>query len=267
MPQDANRNVIRPESLVPFQIDRQAAQDKFGGWLRGLWFRPSDLKHKARVADMAGVYVPYWTFDARVDSDWTAQAGYYYYETETYTATGSDGKPTTKTRQVRRTRWEPAWGRRADVFDDVLICASKGLPSDLAERLKTFDTRRLVPYEPGFLAGWRAEEYAVDLNTGWHQAVDRMEAAQRQRCAGDVPGDTHRFLHVTNRFSQQTFKHVLLPIWISAYRYDDKVFRFLVNGQTGEVTGKAPLSVLKIVLFIAVVAALIALIAVLVGSR
>ncbi len=267
MQQDANRNVIRPESLVPFQIDQAAARDKFSGWLRGLWFRPSDLKHKARVADMAGVYVPYWTFDANVDSDWTAQAGYHYYETESYTETDSDGETVTKTRQVQRTRWEPAWGKRSDFFDDFLICASRGLPPKLADKLETFDTRALRPYEPGFLAGWRAEEYAIDLNTAWHQAVDRMEGVQQKRCAGDVPGDTHRFLNVTNRFYNQTFKHVLLPIWISAYRYEDKVFRFLVNGQTGEVTGKAPLSVVKIVLFVAAIIAVIALIVVLASSR
>ena len=256
--QEANRNVIRPESLVPFLVEKQAAAEKFSSWLKGLWFRPYDLKHKARVADMAGVYVPYWTFDANVASDWQAQAGYYYYETETYTETDSSGNTETKTRQVRRTRWESAWGNRADFFDDVLVCASKGLPVDLAEKLKTFDTKQLRPYEPGYLAGWRAEEYAVDLNAAWHQAVTRMEQAQERRCAGDVPGDTHRFLRVTNRFADETFKHVLLPIWISSYRYNDKVFRFLVNGQTGEVTGKAPLSVFKIVMFIAIIAAIIA---------
>lgn len=251
--QEANRNVIRPESLVPFQVDRSAANDKFSGWIRGLWFRPNNLKHQAKVKEMTGVYVPYWTFDAQVDSDWTAEAGYYYYETEHYI--NEDGS--TEERRVQKIRWEPAWGFRSDFHDDVLVCASKGLPRDLAEKLRTFDTAKLISYDPQYLSGWKAEEYAVELNDGWKESVQKIDAIQNARCAGDVPGDTHQFLNVSNKFYNETFKHVLLPIWISAYRYNDEVYRFLVNGQTGEVTGKAPYSIIKILLFIAFIAALI----------
>jgi hypothetical protein len=249
--QEANRNLIQPESVVPFKVDGTTAAAKFKSWVGGLWFRPSDLKQRASVTEMTGVYVPYWTFDARVDSSWTAQAGYYYYVTEEYTETNSEGDEVTRTREVRHTRWEPAWGSRRDLYDDLLVCASKGLPESLTDKLSTFDTRELQPYSPAFLAGWKAEEYAVDLNEAWRRAIDRMEASQDSRCAGDVPGDTHRFLNVTNRFSDETFKHVLLPVWLSAFRYNQKAYRFLVNGQTGEVVGKAPWSVIKIVLFIA----------------
>jgi DNA-directed RNA polymerase subunit RPC12/RpoP len=249
--QQENRNLIRPESVVPFQVDGKAAAARFKEWVKGLWFRPSDLKQRASVTEMTGVYVPYWTFDARVDSSWTAEAGYHYYVTEEHTETDEEGNEVTETREVQHTRWEPAWGSRHDVYDDLLVCASKGLPEKLADKLSTFDTRALQPYDPAFLAGWKAEEYALDLNGAWKRAVTSMEATQESRCSGDVPGDTHRFLYVTNRFSDETFKHVLLPVWLSAFRYGDKAFRFLVNGQTGEVVGRAPWSVIKIVLFIA----------------
>ena len=248
--QEANRNLIRPESVVPFRVDGGNAAGLFRKWLGSLWFRPSDLQRRARVSTMAGVYVPYWTFDSKVQSSWTAQAGYYYYETETYWDRDPNGKQVQKTRQVRKTRWEPAWGSRGDAYDDVLICASRGLPEELARRLGTFDTRGLQPYDPKFLAGWKAEEYALDLNGGWAQAVQRMEASQSQRCAGDVPGDTYRNLHVTSRYFDETFKHVLLPLWLASFRYGGKAYRFLVNGQTGEVEGRAPYSVIKIVLFV-----------------
>ncbi len=257
MEQQSDRNVLRPESLVPFHVDKKVAGEKFSGSIHGLWFRPSDLKHRAEVSEMNGVYVPYWTFDAQVDSSWKAQAGYHYYETETYTERDASGNTVRRTRQVQRTRWVWSSGRRDDLYDDLLVCASRGLPHDLADRLTTFDTARLVPYEPNYLAGWKAEEYAVELNDAWKTAVGRMEASQRSRCASDVPGDTHRFLSVQNQFSGETFKHVLLPIWISSYRYHEKVYRFLVNGQTGEVTGKAPWSWLKITLFSAVIVALV----------
>ena len=241
------RRLIRPESLVPFRIEKERAHTEFKNWISKLWFRPNDLKHRAKVAEIGGVYVPYWTFDSVVASDWTAQAGYYYYETESYTTT-ENGQTVTRTRQVRRTRWVPAWGSRTDAFDDVLICASGGLPSELAHDLETFDTTALVPYSSEYLAGFKAEEYSVELNDGWESAVDRMANVQKRRCSNDVPGDTQRFLSVRNAYSSQTFKHVLLPIWIASYRYGDDIHRFLVNGQTGEVTGTAPWSWIKITL-------------------
>ncbi len=247
--QEDNRNVLRPESLLPFAVDKKASGDAFSKWLAGLWFRPNDLKKMAKVHEIAGVYVPFWTFDAHVDSSWTAEAGYYYYVEEEYTTT-ENGEEVTKTRQVRHTRWESAWGRRSDDFDDVLVCASKGLPVELADQFKTFNTQQLVPYSPGFLAGWRAEEYAIDLENGFGFARNKMDAEQQKRCGQDVPGDTHRNLSVDNTYSALTYKHVLLPVWIAAYRYHDKVFRFLVNGQTGEVVGKAPWSWIKITLLV-----------------
>lgn len=252
-----NRRALRPESLLPFAIDKKRAQAAFTAWLGRLWFRPSNLKAMAKISELAGVYIPFWTYDAHVDSSWTAEAGYYYYVDEEYT-TQENGKTVVKTRQVRHTRWERAWGSRSDDYDDLLVCASQGLPRELADRFKTFNMAALVPYSAGYLAGWRAEEYGVDLQAGFEIAKQRIVASQEQRCARDVPGDTHRGLRVENTLSNLTYKHVLLPLWIAAYRYDGKVYRFLVNGSTGEVVGKAPWSWVKITL--ALVATLIVLI-------
>ncbi len=259
--QEENRKLLRPESLVPFGIDRKNANDNFSRWMRRLWFRPNDLKHLAKVQEVAGVYVPFWTYDAHVESSWTADAGYYYYVTEEYEVE-ENGETVTRTREIRHTRWESAWGQRSDDYDDVLVCASVGLPPDLADSMKSFDTAQLVPYTPGYLAGWSAEEYAVDLQAGFGRAQQKIDTEQSARCARDVPGDTHRALDVSSQYSNLTFKHVLLPIWIAAYRYRGEIYRFLVNGQTGEVQGKAPYSWIKIALFALAVAALIALIAI-----
>ncbi|MEM9865689.1 MAG: zinc ribbon domain-containing protein [Myxococcota bacterium] len=245
---------ITPQALVPFFVEQAEAQAKFRGWLHGLWFRPNALKKQAEVGAIAGVYVPYWTFDANVASRWTAQAGYYYYVTVRYTAY-ENGKSVQRTRQERRTRWEPASGSRRDRYDDVLVVASRGLPEKLADRMTTFDTRALVPYDPRYLAGWRAEEYAVELDAASQSGRQRIVAEQKRRCARDVPGDTHRSLQVQNTIADETFKHVLLPLWIASYRFKDKPYRFLVNGQTGEVTGEAPWSWIKITLLVLVLAA------------
>jgi hypothetical protein len=109
--------------------------------------------------------------------------------------------------------------------------------------------------------GWRAEEYQINLNAAWQRAVSLIEQEQTRRCSGDVPGDTQTALQVKNGFSDERYKHVLLPIWISAYRYRDKTFQFLVNGQSGEVQGKAPWSYWKIGFMILLVLMLLALVA------
>lgn len=253
--QDARADHYMPESLVPFGVDRAKAIASFKGWLGKLWFRPSNLKEKASVSELHGVYIPYWTFDCQVTSRWNADAGYYYYTEETYTAT-ENGKSVTKTRRVRHTRWEPVSGQRHDGYDDHLVCASKGMPEDLARKILPFDTRsQLVAYAPQYLQGYSAESYAVDLKEAWGRGQEEIAAEQVSRCAKDVPGDTQRNLRANHEFAAATFKHVLLPVWIAAFRYNDKLFRFLVNGQTGEVAGKAPYSVTKIVLFVAALVA------------
>ncbi|MCC6553904.1 MAG: zinc ribbon domain-containing protein [Polyangiaceae bacterium] len=255
---EAAAGAIRPESMVPFTVDKTTANRTFEQWLGGLWFRPNDLKKMARLEQMGGVYIPFWTFDAHVYSQWQAEAGYYYYETEHY----RDEQGNTQTRQVQRTRWEPAHGHRSDAFDDVIVCASKGLPEELVSRFRTFDTKRLVPYQPEYLAGWKAEFYAIDLMPAYNQAERIMASTQQERCGRDVPGDTHRGLMVQNSFSRQTFKHVLLPVWIAAYRYNGKPYQFLVNGQTGEVVGHAPYSFWKIFLLVLAIVAVVVAIAV-----
>lgn len=248
-------NLIRPESLVPFKIPREQGTQLFSKWVGGLWFRPSALKHMAKVQEIFGLYVPFWTFDALVSSQWRAERGWHYTELETYTTT-ENGQTVTRTRSVTKTRWEYASGSRQDMFDDELVCGSKGLPQQLVNKFSTFNTAELVPFRPEFLAGWRAESYAIDLMPAWQLAQQRMAQQQQGRCAGDVGGNTQRNLEVRNQFSRVTFKHVLLPVWIAAYRFNNKPYRFLINGQTGEVVGEAPWSYVKIALFVLLLVAI-----------
>jgi DNA-directed RNA polymerase subunit RPC12/RpoP len=238
--QESNRNLLRPESLVPLDVGRATVEKNFRAWLRSLWFRPNALKSIERF-DALGVYVPYWTFDARVHSDWSADAGYYYYVTVMVPT-----KRGLRPQRVRKIRWVPAWGQRDDVYDDVLVHASAGVPEALAAKLGAWDTKALVPYRPEYLAGWRAEEYQVDLEQGWTRARDFMVQTQRSRCSGDVPGDTQRDLRVRNEFAETRWKHVLLPIWSLSYRFRGKSYTVLVHGQTGRVHGEAPWSWVKI---------------------
>lgn len=249
--QEANRNAIRPESVVPLDVGKGTAERAFRSWIRGLWFRPGALK-RADPSAAVGLYVPFWTYDCAVHSDWSADAGYYYYTTETYWTT-ENGRRVQRTRQVRHTRWVPAWGKRDDFYNDLLINASRGLPEGLVHRLGEFDLRALAPYRPEYLAGWRAEEYQRDLAAGWEAAQGFVEGSQRRRCSGDVPGDTQRNLRVKNTVRDVRWKHILLPIWVIHYRFNKRVYPVLIHGQTGRVVGEAPYSVWKILLLVLIV--------------
>lgn len=253
--QEASRNAIRPESLIPLEVGRGSVEETFRRWISSLWFRPNAIKRTKRV-EAVGVYVPAWTFDAAVHSDWSAQSGTYYWVTETYT-TRINGKRQVRTRRVRKVRWWPSWGQRDDHHDDRLVIASRGIDEDLAGSLGDFSTEGLVPYEPSFLAGWRAEEYQVDLEEGWRRGQRMIEELQRERCADDVPGDTHRSLSVRNTFRDVRWKHVLLPMWSVTYDFRGRSYAVLINGQTGRIAGRAPYSWVKIAL--AVLGGLLAL--------
>jgi len=241
--------VVRPEGLLPFRITRDTALQSFRKWLHSLWLRPNDLKSASRINKMQGAYIPFWTFDAGTDSWWTAEAGYYYYVTVQVRENGQ-----TVSRQERRVRWEPASGTLQMFFDDVPVPASRGVDESLTRKLEPFPTADLTPYEPSYLSGFLAEENAVDLPEALETAKVRMHEEIRAACAREVPGDTHRNLQVETAFDALAYKNALLPIWISAYDYHGKPYRFLVNGVTGQCTGTAPWSWIKVTLLILAIA-------------
>jgi DNA-directed RNA polymerase subunit RPC12/RpoP len=261
--QAAHRQPLRPESIVPLEFGRAKAEQAARRWLKQRWFRPRALEPLASF-QARGVYLPYWTFDARVHSDWSADAGHYYYETQLVPVM-VQGKLRMQSRQVRKIRWVPAWGQRDDVYDDLLVHASKGVAEELVAKLGGFDTKALVPYQPEYLAGWQAEEYQHDLEASWSRGRERIVESQRARCSSDVPGDTQRNLKVDNRIFDVRWKHVLLPLWCLTYRYAGKDWRVLINGQNAQVKGEAPLSVPKLLAFVAVL--LLAVLAVLLLAR
>lgn len=237
----ADNKFIRPEGLLPFTIPRNAALQSFRKWMHGLWLRPNDLKSSSRLNTMQGAYIPFWTFDAATNSWWTAEAGYYY-----YVEVGSGQNR----RREQRVRWEPVSGSLELFFDDLPVPASRGLDSSLCRDIEPYPTATLTPYDPSYLSGFLAEENAIDLPEALETAKDRMRSEIRSACAREVPGDTHRNLNVQTNFSALAYKNALLPVWIAAYDYKGKPYRFLVNGVTGKVSGTAPWSWIKVTLLI-----------------
>ncbi|NVO27176.1 primosomal protein N' (replication factor Y) - superfamily II helicase [Donghicola sp. C2-DW-16] len=242
---------IKPRGLLPFGLDEKGAREAMNKWLGSLWFAPNGLQEYARKGrKMQGVYVPYWTYDADTNTRYTGARGTVYYETHRVMVNGK-----AETRTVQKVRWTPVSGRVARWFDDVLVLASKSLPQKYTDALEPWDLSALEPYSPEFLAGFRAEGYTVALDEGFETARIKMSRVIERDVKFDIGGDRQQISNMDTQVSNVTFKHVLLPVWVAAYKYRGKTFRFVVNGRTGRVQGERPYSAWKIAL--AVIAGLI----------
>ncbi len=240
--------VIVPESLLPHKVTRDDSKALFGKWVKSRWFAPGDLSKRAKLAGMDGVYLPYWTYDSETYTQYQGMRGEYYWVTVTY----RDSQGNTRTRSERRTRWYPASGTVHVSFDDVLVCASKSLPRKLVEELEPWDMEALTPFHPGYVSGFVAERYQIGLEEGFHRAEERMDPVIRKAIRADIGGDVQRIISTHTMHQHVTFKHLLLPVWISAFKYNKKTFRIMVNARTGEVQGERPWSAFKIIALILV---------------
>jgi len=256
VPYTETKPAFRPESVLPFRVAETAARDGIRRWYGRLWLAPSALEKRALTDTVRGVYLPYWTFDAHVEADWTAEAGHYYDETETVFV---NGQP--RVRRVRKVRWAPAAGHVSHFFDDDLVCASVGVQPALVRAIEPFPTKELEAYDAAYVAGWVVERYQIDLVGGAQRARDDMNAKLQAMCAAQVPGDTYRNLLVRPDYSQQTFKHILAPAWLLQYTYGARRFQCVMNGVTGAVSGQYPKSPWKIALLVVVVIVVIVILA------
>lgn len=233
---------IKPKAVMPFVLTEDAARGAMTDWLGGLWFAPNGLAEYARKGrKMQGIYVPYWTFDADTKSSYRGQRGTVYYENRTVRRNGKS-----ETVRVQKIRWRPVSGRVARFFDDVLVLASRSLPKKYTDALQPWDMTALEPYRPEFLAGFRAEAYTVELDDGFVEARQIMDRQIERDIKFDIGGDRQRISSVDTTVRDVTFKHVLLPVWLAAYKYRGQTYRFVVNGQTGRVQGERPWSAWKI---------------------
>ncbi|MFN8394798.1 MAG: hypothetical protein U0176_09025 [Bacteroidia bacterium] len=253
-PEAHENRMIRPSGILPFKVTKASALDKFKTWIGKGFFAPGNLKRLAQLDKIRGVYLPFWTYDADTFSEWQAEAGYHYYTTETTT----DSNGNTQSRQVRHTRWEWVSGYHDKSFDDVLVLGSSGLEQNFVDDIFPFELKEVVNYDGKFILGMESEVYQKDVQQAFDVADGIMDDAIRGEVIRKVPGDTHRNLRIDTRKSAITFKHILLPIWIAAYMYNNKVYRFLVNGQTGKISGKKPVAAWKVIVLILVIIAIIA---------
>ncbi len=249
--QSTVKRMIKPKYVLPFQIAKNKCNELFKGWIKGRFWAPNSVKTKSEQGKIQGLYIPYWTYDCSTETDYTGEQGEYYTVT-----VERDGKTVTET----RTRWYSKSGHVSRFFDDILICASNSLPKKLKNKLNNWNFEELMPYNEQYLSGFTTEIYQLGLKDGFDQAKTVMEPTIDEDVRTDIGGDEQRVHSKNTQYSNITFKHILLPIWLTSYKYNNKSYSILINGQTGELEGNYPVSVWKVIIAIVLGLGLIAVI-------
>ncbi|GHS86786.1 hypothetical protein AGMMS49957_05530 [Synergistales bacterium] len=242
---------LAPGGVCVFKVDSKQAGDNFKKWIAGKWFCPSAAKERAQPKSFTGIYLPYWTFDADTKSRYEGEYGHYR------TRTTKDNKKETYT------EWHSTKGSHAEFIDDQLVSGidPKRKDTSIWSLAEPFDTADNVVYKPEYVAGFVAERYSVGLKDGWERAkvfiADRLRGSIQRKIVQDNHADTSNVRSVSTTYQNVKYKYLLLPVWVSAFKYNDKTYQFVVNGQTGKVGGQTPISAVRVGIAIAIVAAVI----------
>lgn len=237
---------LRPRFLIPFKVQPEATRALAQQWLGKGWFHPDELRASAIVDRFTGIYLPFWTFSAQIGSTWKAEVGYEH-EVSYY----DDTDKTWKTRTEIHWRWED--GQVSVKVADLLICGNSHLSQVILKRLYPFNLNDLVSYAPDFLAGWQAQTYDLTLPKAWEQGKAEMRERAKSACYDKISSSHVRNFTMTADFADETWRYVLLPVYVAAYKFENKVYQVMLNGQTGAIAGQKPVAWWKIWLVIAAI--------------
>ena len=241
----------KPDRVIPFKISNKEAIHFYQNWLKKKVFAPMNLKKELPKPNLFSSYIPSWTYDTMVFATYVGRLGEHY---QVYVGSGKNGHYET------RTRWFKIKGTYQLDVDDILVCSGKSISQKEVQSIEPFDTNNSLVYDNSYLIGHSSEHYQLSLNDGWTIAkrliINRLRAGILSQYTYDVVD----YLNIYPTYTNITYKYVLLPIWLCHYLFHNKQYRFIVNGETGKVSGKYPKSAIKIgILVLFVIAIIVAL--------
>jgi DNA-directed RNA polymerase subunit RPC12/RpoP len=245
------QEAIIPDGIVPFEIDRNRANEVFGKWIKNRWLAPGKLKTLYQKDKMHSLYLPLWTFDAKADASYTARGGRNHYRVHR----DRDGKE----HREKITEWFPTAGHVHNFFDDVTVKAINNEKSKFIEKIEPYNLRKIVSYSPEYLQGCKSQCYEVDLESAHQTAIKKMEDELRNEARKEVlrKYDEVDSIRIRARYRDETYKHILVPVYCAGYNYKGKNYSVSINGQSGKINGEYPISPAKICAIIAIVIAII----------
>jgi Zn finger protein HypA/HybF involved in hydrogenase expression len=228
---------MKPQGILPYQLTNDGAKEQLKKWIKRRYLAPRDLGKRYLDRNLKGIYIPFWTFDADTFTTYNCQIGTYY-----YTGSGKERK--------RHVRWRPHHGKYSRFFDDTLVCAISHEHHKYIKKIEPFNMGAVVDYSPDFMAGYYAQKYTIMPDVAYKMAQENMGTDIKHDVVSSLPGDTYRSYSQRVSFSDVTFKHLLLPVYMMSYVYKEKMYNVMVNGQTGEVQGQSPVSAIKVILLV-----------------
>lgn len=240
---------LAPNGVVLFKITAKQASDKFKVWLSKKWFCPKAAKESAKADSFSGLYLPYWTFDSNTVTTYSAEYGI-------------DRTEKKGDKEVTVTDWHKTSGTYKEFIDDELICGTNTHDEGILRQVEPYDTKDNKAYKPEYLAGFGAERYSIGLKNAWEKAKEFIKSHIESAITSDVMerynADRVRNLKTNTAYSGITYKYLMLPVWLSAFSFNGKTYQFMVNGQSGKVGGKYPVSPWRVALAILIVIAIFA---------
>ena len=221
--------LMDPQLIATFRLDAARAGRQVKRWLGQGFFAPDDLALLARAVNLRPAYLPFWTFDGALDVKYTCEV------------------------RVGEDHWEQRSGTKTLFFDDILVPGLRALSDAELERIRPYDLKALVEFQPEQLAGWHALTYDRSLADASLAAREQvMKDARRKLEARIESGREKRNVTMyPEDWSGLTYKHILLPLFTGTYHYKQREYRLLVNGQTGKVGGVKPRDQVKIAMVLA----------------
>lgn len=254
MPVDDDDSVVAPGGVVPFEITKEKAAQLFKSWMKGKFFAPNEAKKSCEAKNFSGVYLPYWTYDSQTTSPYEIKLGFNH----------KDAKGNTYT------TYRTYYGIYERFIDDEVVYASKKTNNPYIKSASKFDFSKLRKYSPEFIAGFLAERYTVGLDEGWNiakgQIKDTLENEISSMEKKKRKADSVSKLTFNTSYAKVTYKYILAPIWIANFKFKDKLYNIVVNGQNGQIRGEAPVSPIKVILTILAVIAVIVILAMIFNS-
>lgn len=233
---------LAPHGVCPFSVDEEQSMQMFKTWISGKAFCPGPVKKRIKPEKLHGVYLPYWTFDTYTSSSYRGEYGMRRYRRD------SDGK------SKEYMEWHLTSGTYRESIDDHLVIGTNRFNDKELKGLGEFATENSLGYKPEYLAGFAAERYSIGVEDAWESAKTQIT-----KYLGPVVTDHIRFSNHANdsrlismsvSFDDIGYKYLMLPVWMSSFKYKNVVYHFYINGQTGKVCGKTPVSSRKVILLI-----------------
>ena len=228
---------LKPNAVVPFRVSREQAGESVKKWIRKRSLAPRKFRKSASPEKLGGVYVPAFSFDSHTESNYVATLGRYYYVTRRVNG---------RTVRDRRIRYFTVRGHYSMGFDDVLVSASDKIDGKSMSGLRSFDTNASREYTQEYLSGYSASQYTRDGLTCWEDAKNIMRGRVRAAVLSGYSYDVVSSFNLSMQCSDITYKYLLIPIYVGHCSWRKKLYNFFVNGVNGAVTGKAPVSPLKV---------------------